>query len=439
MKHKPIIGIYGFGRFGRFYANVLKQDFEVWVYNTSDKKEQAEVDGLVWKKKKEILNADVLILCVPINSFETVVKDIAMKVEPGQVIMDTCSVKEMPADVMQEHLPDDVEIIATHPMFGPDSGKDGIVGLRFVYHPIRTSKGTMSFWEKYWKERELELINLPPAEHDKLAAYSQGVAHYLARVLDDMKLKRTPIDVTGFSALMDMKEVLTNDTWELFNDLQQQNKHTKQMRIDFIASMKKIYYRLFPPRVDPDHLIIGVQGERGSYSELACKNFCEKHNITEYQIKYLVNSEPVLNALYRGDIDHGVIAIQNAQGGMVLESIHALSEYNANIIEIFGVVINHCVLSKTKTTKIKRIISHEQALRQCRDNLSRLYPDATLEPYCGTALAAKKLSEGEFDNNTAVLAPETAAELYDLHIRHTAVQDLGSKNVTDFLFISNRL
>lgn len=436
---KPIVGIYGYGRFGRFWANELKKDFEIWAYSKSNKRKEAAKDGVQWVSAEKILTAPTIYFCVPINLFGSVLKKITSHLHAGQVIIDTCSVKEMPAQLMEKYAPKGVEIIATHPMFGPDSGKGGIAGLPFVYYPLRVSKKTMDFWKKYWKGRGLRLIELSPKEHDKQAAYSQGVAHYLARVLHDMKLERTSIDVKGFSALMDMKEILGNDTWELFNDLQQNNRYTKQMRLDFLKSMKKIYYRLFPKQVHPDYLTIGVQGDIGSYSELACKIYCKHHQIENYKIKYLINAEPVLKALYRGDIDRGIIAIQNAQGGVVLESVNALSEYNAYIHELFGIVINHCLMVRPGTEKIITIVSHEQALKQCRDNIAKLYPEAMITPYRDTALAARKLAKGGFPEGTAVIAPRTAASYYKLEIVHQGIQDLGTKNITDFLFLSNRL
>jgi prephenate dehydratase len=102
-------------------------------------------------------------------------------------------------------------------------------------------------------------------------------------------------------------------------------------------------------------------------------------------------------------------------------------------------VINHCVLVRPGAKKVSRIISHEQALKQCKKTLNRVCPGAILEPFKDTALAAKKLAEGEFDDTTAVLAPETAAEYYGLEILHNGVQDLGKDNITDFLVLSNRL
>jgi prephenate dehydrogenase len=48
----------------------------------------------------------------------------APALRPGQLIIDTCSVKERPLEWMLEELPDHVQIVGTHPLFGPDSGQE---------------------------------------------------------------------------------------------------------------------------------------------------------------------------------------------------------------------------------------------------------------------------------------------------------------------------
>ena len=437
---KPIVGIYGYGRFGQFWANILKKDFEVWVYNKSDKSKEAKKNSVAWVTKKKVITAPTIYFCVPIGIFEKVMKEVGPKFTRGQVVMDTCSVKEMPAKVMKKYIPEGVEIIATHPMFGPDSGKVGISGLPFIYYPVRASHNTVNYWKYYWQRKDLNLIKMSPAEHDKQAAYSQGVAHYLARIIDDMNLERTQIDVKGFSVLMDMKDILIHDTWELFNDLQQNNKYTHQMRNKLFDSTKKISYRLYPPRVNPKYIIIGIMGDKGSYTEIACREYCESHGINKYKIKYLVSSKPVLKALYDGKIDYGILAIQNAQGGLVLETINSLSEFNVKIHEIFQNVVNHCLITTPGTKKITQIASHPQALKQCKDTLQKEYPDAKIIEYVDTARAAKDLSESKFPKGSAVLAPKSALDYYDnLEILREGMQDLGKNNITDFIFVSNRL
>lgn len=64
---------------------------------------------------------------------------------------------------------------------------------------------------------------------------------------------------------------------------------------------------------------IGIQGDQGSFSEQAAYLFIEKKQIHDYEIIYLINSERVLSNISDKSIDYGIFAMQNAQGGVVIE------------------------------------------------------------------------------------------------------------------------
>lgn len=178
---------------------------------------------------------------------------------------------------------------------------------------------------------------------------------------------------------------------------------------------------------------IGVQGAKGSFSEMAAMQFIEMHKINNPQIVFLINSENVLSSLNTGEIDHGIFAIENAQGGVVIESIHALAHHNCNILSLFHVEIsqNLLVLPGTRMTDIKEIRSHQQALRQCRNYLADHFWSCKLVEEDDTAESARRLHDGEFSKNTAVIANEFCAELYELELLSKDIQDL-KHNLTLF-------
>lgn len=191
------------------------------------------------------------------------------------------------------------------------------------------------------------------------------------------------------------------------------------------------------------HITIGIQGGQGSFNEEACRFYCEKNNIKNYSIKYLYTSENVLKALSKKQIDSGQFAIQNSIGGVVRETIEALSKYNCKIIQEFQIIINHCLLVKpgVKIEEIKTIMSHPQALAQCRSTLAREYPDKKLISGKGNlvdqATAAKFLSIGRVGKSTAVLASKVCGFLYSLQVVKEGLQD-RKDNFTTFLFVKHR-
>lgn len=183
-------------------------------------------------------------------------------------------------------------------------------------------------------------------------------------------------------------------------------------------------------------MIVGVSGAQGSFSEQAALDYLRKHNIEDYEIKHLISVENVLTALDEGQIEMGIFPIENSNGGIVIEAVYAMSRHMFKIKEIFEIPVIHCLLVKpgTKAENIKKIASHDQALKQCRMYLRRNWGKVELEERDDTAKAAKDLSEGKLGPDTAVIAPEGAAKIYGLDILEKGIQDLKF-NFTSFLAV----
>ena len=120
---------------------------------------------------------------------------------------------------------------------------------------------------------------------------------------------------------------------------------------------------------------IGIQGGKGSFNEEACKHFCKVHKIKNYKIKYLYTTEKVLDELHKGEIEYGQFAIENSRGGIVRESIEALTKYTCKIVDQFLYPINHYMLihKDADLADIKRIMTHPQVIKQCYDTLKKKY------------------------------------------------------------------
>jgi prephenate dehydrogenase len=225
-----VVGVYGLGRFGSFWAKQLVSRFTVVGWSRDP--ERPTPPGVSRVSEDEVLGADVLVLCVAISAIESVLKKIAGRLRPGSLVMDTCSVKVHPSTAMMRLLPPDVEILATHPMFGPDSGKDGLKGLPFVFCPLRISGERADYWRSEFSSMGLRVVEMTPDEHDREAAYSQGITHFIGRVLGELKLNESSIGTTGYRDLLDIVHQTCNDPWRLFVDLQQFNPYTIPMRED---------------------------------------------------------------------------------------------------------------------------------------------------------------------------------------------------------------
>lgn len=179
---------------------------------------------------------------------------------------------------------------------------------------------------------------------------------------------------------------------------------------------------------------IGVMGARGSFSEQAGELYVRNNGVSEYEILPLVSAEAVLTAVENGEVERGIFPIENSNGGIVIEAVYAMAKHRFGIEQMFELDVHHMLLVKPGMTAshISAVTSHDQAIKQCRLYLKRVWPDADIKPFADTAKAAEALSLGELPDTTAVIAPRRAAELYGLEILEESIQDLKF-NYTTFV------
>ena len=183
-------------------------------------------------------------------------------------------------------------------------------------------------------------------------------------------------------------------------------------------------------------IIIGIQGGKGSFSEEAAEIFAKNHGIEDFEISYLISSKSVLEGIDSGSVQYGVFAMENAQGGVVIESVEALAEYRCIIVEMFHITVSQNLLARHGVFMgdIPEIHSHQQALRQCKDYLSEHFWTRPLIESDDTAEAARRLSGGELPETVGVVGSKYCAELYDLNIIEKDIHDL-KHNLTLFLAV----
>lgn len=215
-----IIGIIGYGRFGRLLHKHLKKNSRIKIY----KKET---------NKDSLKNCDLVILAVPINAILEVVLEIKDKIDKNTVVMDVCSVKVKPARIMKKYLKDN--IIAAHPLFGPDSAKRGFKDHKMVLCPLSITDKNFNKIKKIFTKLGIEIILSTPKQHDIMMAKSQALVHFIGRGLKDIKPQT--IATPDYYNLLTMMDKVTNDTWELFYDMQNLNPYADKERQKFIKNI----------------------------------------------------------------------------------------------------------------------------------------------------------------------------------------------------------
>tara|TARA_Y100000310_G_scaffold331523_1_gene405239 strand:+ start:520 stop:1248 length:729 start_codon:yes stop_codon:yes gene_type:complete len=232
------LGIIGYGNFGQLVAEHLKKHFHVFVADKSNKKKQAQKQKVNFVSINEAASKKIVIISVPINQFENTLKRIRSDLSPDALVFDVCSVKSKPAKLMKRILPAGVEIIATHPLFGPRSAAQGIKGLEIVLCPIRTTR--INQIKKFLEKLELKVTIMTPKEHDLQMAKVQALTHFIARSLVRIGIGQESITTKPFDHLLEVVNLVKDDSPQLFRDLQVENQFAAEIRENLIQEMIKI-------------------------------------------------------------------------------------------------------------------------------------------------------------------------------------------------------
>ena len=327
--------------------------------------------------------------------------------------------------------------IGLHPLFGPDSYKKGD-GHRVIVSPSKQFPELEEPVKEMLERLQLEVKVLSADDHDKSISTSQGMTHLIGNILSEMKIESGETPTLGFTLLQKIKEFTSNDTSRLFHDMLAYNPYTRDLVKYFSASFQSVLKNIEKNALlDSKILEIGIMGVEGSFSNEACERWLERKGITDYKIHYLVTAENVLSALDTGQIQTGFLAMQNAAGGVVFETIEGLARHSRiNIQEYYPFEVLQCLMKhkECETSEPSSIHSHPQALKQCARYMHTFYANIHQQEEEDTALSAKNLSTGILDKNAYVIAPESCAKLYGLEMVKKGIQDLDY-NPTDFIVI----
>lgn len=236
------IAVIGFGRFGQLLIEILLKYSKAKIILISSKKIHITYKNLRVGSIENIKSADVIIPCIPISEFESVIKKISSLIKKGAIVMDVCSVKTVPSEIMKAQLPTSSQIIASHPMFGPDSYriKKTLAGLKLVTWNISAKENTYLDLKGFFKSLGLKIIELSPKDHDKFMSLSLGYSYFLGKIGERMHIKKTPIDTYDFELLLEHVSIIKRDSEQLFFDMQIKNPFAHDMQTRLSKTVNKL-------------------------------------------------------------------------------------------------------------------------------------------------------------------------------------------------------
>lgn len=195
------------------------------------------------------------------------------------------------------------------------------------------------------------------------------------------------------------------------------------------ADIKDIFSAIIQAcRYQQKKFCISYLGPEGTFTHLAAiKVFGNKN--------YYISKETINDVFYsveKHEAEFGVVPVENTTEGIVTHTLDMFLECDLYICGEINMKISHCLLSREDSLdKIRYIYSHPQAIAQCKNFINTKLQKSEIHEVSSTAEAAKIVLNRK---NSAAIASEISAKLYNLKILAKNIQDLED-NYTRFIIV----
>ncbi|MCR9254576.1 MAG: prephenate dehydrogenase [Alphaproteobacteria bacterium] len=237
------LGIIGLGAFGTFIGRHLAPHFDLVLHDACRAPGTPHPTlGTPMATLDEACAAEVVVICVPVQRIADVAAKIAPLLAPGTLVLDVASVKVKPVAALRAHLPEHVDIVGTHPLFGPQSAQGGLGGLKVSLCPVRGDR--LPAVASFLTGLGLSVIETTPEAHDRQLAYVQGLTHLIGKIILDLKLEEIDQTTLSFDKLMEAVSYVRHDSDELFTAIEKENPYARDARQAFFDKAKTMADKL---------------------------------------------------------------------------------------------------------------------------------------------------------------------------------------------------
>ena len=164
---------------GKTLIYYLRDEFDVYITGRDHKKGRHVADEMnvnYIESNEGLANiSDILVVSVPIQHTCDVIREVAPFMKSGSVMIDVTSVKEGPTKTMGEALPESVEYIPTHPVFGPRTTR--LDNQVIVLTADRKGKWYGKVYD-YLASKNMRIIETSAEKHDFMMSIVQVLTHF---------------------------------------------------------------------------------------------------------------------------------------------------------------------------------------------------------------------------------------------------------------------
>ncbi len=179
-------------------------------------------------------------------------------------------------------------------------------------------------------------------------------------------------------------------------------------------------------------MVVSIQGVEGSFHQAAAIKFFGK----KVKVHCCNTFENLVQTVRNGEVDAGIMAIENSLAGSLLPNYKMILESDLQITgeNYLHISQNLLVNKNVELEDIKEVHSHYMAILQSIDFLNQ-YHWKMVETE-DTALSAKHIHQYK-SKHIAGIGSKLAAELYELKVLAADIQT-NKKNYTRFLIVEKR-
>jgi chorismate mutase/prephenate dehydratase len=205
---------------------------------------------------------------------------------------------------------------------------------------------------------------------------------------------------------------------------------------DSVLNQQAYLQSLANPDIQVPTVSVAFLGDKGSYSFLASHRYFSRRAETIIE-SGCQSFYDILQQVESGQVDYGMLPIENTSSGSINEVYDLLQHTNLSIVGEITQPIEHCLLTSVNPNldKIKTIYAHGQPFAQCsnffdkQSNIRIVYCDSTAD-------AMAKVAELQ-DDTIAVIGSEEGGQLYQLHALEQSIAN-QTENHSRFILVARK-
>ena len=237
------ICIIGYGAMGQLLEKILLKHLpndRVSILDPSCKADQVKCKLIL---DQQLIESDLLILSVPSSSYMEVCKQLSdINLKPQTIIVSIAAVMESATNAFKCLKAKDLNLILSHPLFGPASyqqNDEQIKGLKLAIHNFECDEEVYTEIQKILKDSRVETINVTPAEHDRQMALNHFIPYFLSHALKKNSFPSSNLLTHSGEKLLDFTNS-SSENMSVLRDIYQENAYAKDFLEKFLNSPKDL-------------------------------------------------------------------------------------------------------------------------------------------------------------------------------------------------------